>query len=433
MENNNGNKVLVIILVAALAMACGFAGGVLSQKFYYDNTLAPLLQESGTNTQSSGDSTKIADYSQQIDSIRQALEDEVKAREDMESQETGSSDSDSTATKIAEAVMPSVVSVTTVYEETYSGGMSIDDLLNPFGYGYGRGGQGRTYEASCVGTGFIVNKNGYIVTNAHVVNNGNFKKITISLYDGTDVEGNVLYCDSTLDLAIVKIEKTGLKAVTLGDSDNVKIGSYAAAIGNPLGLTFERSITQGIISGLNRTITVDDGTTMEGLMQTDAAINSGNSGGPLLDSKGRVIGIASAKAASGESMGFAIPINVVKPIVEQVVSTGSFDRVYLGISAVGIEEQSGVSSEALIEYYGSDKGIYIAAITEGSGAAKAGLQAKDVILSIDGVKVGTMNKVYSTLLNYKAGDKVKLEVLRDGKSLNFEVILMTEDQMQPSA
>ena len=420
---SKGNKILIALLIAALSLGCGFAGGLLAQKFYYESRLKPISETENVPSDNA-DATNINNVSKEKQSELEKIEEDLSQQKEEAAEKNSTGEDITIGERIAEKVIPSVVSVTTVYE-AYSSGMSVYDFFY-----YGGGGQ-RRYEASCVGSGFIVNSKGYIVTNSHVINDGDFKSITISLYDGTDAEGEVLFCDSTLDLAIVKIDKTSLKAVTLGDSDKIKIGSYAAAIGNPLGLTFERSMSQGIISGLNRTITVETGVTMDGLLQTDAAINSGNSGGPLLDSKGHVIGIASAKASNGESMGFAIPINIAKPIIEQVIETGAFDRVYLGITAIGIEEQTSVSSDALKEYYGSSEGIYVASITKGGGAEKAGLKDKDVILSIDGVKVGTMNKLYAQLISHKAGDVVSLEILRNSEKMTVKVELMTAAQLQP--
>ena len=208
----------------------------------------------------------------------------------------------------------------------------------------------------------------------------------------------------------------------------MKIGAYAAAIGNPLGLEFERSMSQGIISGLNRSIEVSDGssgktTTMEGLMQTDATINSGNSGGPLFNSKGQVIGINTAKASSGEGMGFAIPINVAKPIVEQIKASGNYERPYIGISGISLQEQQQYSSDALIEQFGTDKGIYVASVSPNGGAAAAGLQQGDVITEVNGVEVGTMNKLNQELVQYAIGDSVTLTVMRDKTAQSFEVQL----------
>ena len=187
-------------------------------------------------------------------------------------------------------------------------------------------------------------------------------------------------------------------------------------------------MSQGIISGLNRSIEVSDGssgktTTMEGLMQTDATINSGNSGGPLFNSKGQVIGINTAKASSGEGMGFAIPINVAKPIVEQIKASGNYERPYIGISGISLQEQQQYSSDALIEQFGTDKGIYVASVSPNGGAA-AGLQQGDIITEVNGVEVGTMNKLNQELVQYAIGDSVTLTVMRDKTEQTFDVQLL---------
>ncbi len=310
---------------------------------------------------------------------------------------------------IAAKVLPSVVGISTTTEVSEWGffGMTTQEL--PEG----------------VGTGFIVSEDGYILTNSHVVSDGRAKTITVSFNDGSELPGTVLWNDSTLDLAVVKVQKTGLVAAELGDSGEVNIGAYAAAIGNPLGLTYDRSVTQGGISGLNRTITVSSGTggnsvTMEGLIQTDAAINSGNSGGPLLNDKGQVIGINSAKAASGEGMGFAIPINVAKPILQEVMNTGTYKRAYIGIS--------GADAAAYLQYYpdenlGTETGAYIIQIYTGSPAAECGLKEGDVITAIDDTQIETMTELTRQMYNYKSGDQAKLTVFRNGKKMTVTLTL----------
>ena len=403
---STGKKIVAVILIAVMAFGFGLAGGLCA-----DWIKDKIAQKVGNGTDLIG-----------MDDAAYEASEERKAEHSGNVTINASGDY-TLAEGIAEKVMPSVVSVKCTYEETYS-----------YGWYWG-GGQNYTQEATAVGTGFIVDQRGYIVTNSHVVHDGDCKNITINLYDGDSLEAKLLWNDSTLDLAVVKIDKTGLKAAELGDSDTLKIGSYAAAIGNPLGLTFERSMSQGIISGLDRTITVSSssslsGTTMEGLLQTDAAINSGNSGGPLLNMYGQVVGIASAKASSGESMGFAIPINVAKPIIEQIIEKGFYERVYLGITAIGIEQQTSVSPEALEEYYGSSTGIYVASVAKGGGADRAGLQEKDVILTVNGTKVGTMNKMYSILVSFKSGDTVHITYLRNGMEHEADVELMTSAELE---
>jgi S1-C subfamily serine protease len=226
----------------------------------------------------------------------------------------------------------------------------------------------------------------------------------------------------------VKIDAPNLKAAELGDSDTVKIGAYAAAIGNPLGMAFDRSLTQGVISGLNRSITVTDGqnqVTMDGLMQTDASINAGNSGGPLLNSAGQVIGINSAKAQSAEGLGFAIPINTAKPIVDEIKSKGEFKRSYIGIKGVSVADYLKAYPDAKL---GTEKGVYVVQIYTGSPALKAGLKEGDIIVGLEDKKVDTMTQLISDLFSYRPGDEVKLSVLRDGRTSTFNVKLTTMDE-----
>ncbi|MCQ2553802.1 MAG: trypsin-like peptidase domain-containing protein [Clostridia bacterium] len=388
-------KISSLLLVVALAFLAGFGGGMLAN------------QQSRENVS--------------IDMFGQKLE----LKKDPEAVTAGNvtinvSGDMTVAEAIAEKALPSVVGITTTYQSSFSSGSYFDF----FGWG---GGRPYSYDASSVGTGFIIDEAGYILTNSHVINDGTYKSVVVSLYDGQEVEGQVLWNDSSLDLAVVKIEASNLKAVEIGDSDTLKIGSYAAAIGNPLGLAFERSMSQGIISGLHRTIEVGgDGsasTTMEDLIQTDATINSGNSGGPLFNSKGQVIGINSAKASSGEGMGFAIPINVAKPIVQQIKETGKFERPYLGISGMGLESQNGYSASQLEEMFGTAKGIYVNSVMEGGGAEAAGLKKGDVIIEVDGVAVGTMNKINSIMISHKDGDTIEVVYMRDKESHKATVTL----------
>ena len=391
---NNKTPTILIVLILVVSLAFGFAGG-LAASYLMPGKTAPVNDNKNDNPQNQQD-------------INITVSEETTIAE-----------------AIALKVMPSVVGISTVSTQQVSGFNGFDF------FGFGGGGGGYSYDATSVGTGVIVDQAGYILTNSHVVNDGNTKSITVSLYDGSDIEGTVLWNDATLDLAVVKVETDGLQAAELGDSDSINIGAYAAAIGNPLGLQFERSISQGIISGLDRTITVSSnssssGTTMEGLLQTDATINGGNSGGPLLNSKGQVIGINSAKASSGEGMGFAIPINVAAPIVKQIKETGSFHRAYLGIKGTGLEDQTQYTSKQLMDLFGTDKGIYVSAVTEGGGAKRAGLKTGDIILSIDGEAVNTMNRINAIMIRHNLGDQVEVVYMRDGHEKNVIVTLNGE-------
>lgn len=384
-KNNGKNQLVAIILVVVLAFSAGFGGGMAAM-YFMTGSVDFDRSDNGMDTSAVT----------------------INVSEDV-----------TIAEAIATKVLPSVVGISTVTEQNYE---------SFFGFGYGFG-EGNTYDAQSVGTGVIVDESGYILTNSHVVNDGDTKSITVSLYDGTDVEGTVLWSDAALDLAVVKVDVTNLTAADLGDSDQINIGSYSAAIGNPLGLDFERSMSQGIISGLNRSIQIGDATaatTMEGLIQTDATINSGNSGGPLLNSKGEVIGINTAKAESGEGMGFAIPINVAKPIVEEIMESGTFSRAYIGISGVGLEEQNYYTVDQLESQFGTTSGIYVASILAGGGAEDAGIKTGDVILEFEGTQVGTMNKLNTLLVSYRPGDSVELTVLRDKAEKTVTVVLTND-------
>lgn len=275
-----------------------------------------------------------------------------------------------------------------------------------------------------VGSGVVIDSNGIILTNAHVVGT-NPSKLVVNFSDGTTLDGKVLWKDAALDLAAVKVEATGLQAASLGDSDKISIGETAIAIGNPLGTQFERSVTQGIISGVDRSIAINQGDIMEDLIQTDAAINPGNSGGPLLNSKGEVIGINTVKA-SAEGLGFAIPINIAKPILAQIIETGTFAKNYIGISAIDREMAS---------YYGSQlgdlkvtKGLYIDNVAANSAAEKAGLQKADVITKINGVEVNTMVRFKSILYGMKAADGVDITFERGGVEKTVHVGIMVQQQ-----
>lgn len=275
---------------------------------------------------------------------------------------------------------------------------------------------GQQQESTGVGSGFILTSDGYIATNQHVASDS-VSSMTVSLADGNTYDGKLVWSDSTLDLAIIKIDAKGLPTLELGDSDNVVVGELAVAVGNPMGLNFERTVTSGIISALNRSIPLDNGLA-EDLIQTDASINSGNSGGPLVNSEGKVVGITTYKLTTGEGMGFAIPINILKPILEEVVATGKFDSTVIGITGY---------DRAIADYYLSDsnvnfsKGIYIASVQSGSGAANAGLAAGDIILKIDDVETNTMLKMKEVLYAKDAGDKVSVTYERNGQTQTADV------------
>lgn len=297
-------------------------------------------------------------------------------------------------TAVAAKAKPSVVGITTLVEST-------NNFFNYGGSGFTEG----------VGSGVIVSADGYILTNSHVVSDGKAVNIDVLFSDDSKGNAKLLWNDATLDLAIIKVEKTGLTPVEMGDSDGVKVGNKAIAIGNPLGLNLQSTLTSGYISGLDRTISMQTGLSMEGLIQTDAAINQGNSGGALLDAQGKLIGINTAKAGQSDGIGFAIPINMAKPIIEEVIATGSYDSVYLGISGIDLEVYAKYTQQELPK----DKGIFIHKVSPQSPAAEAGIREGDIILQVDGKAVSTMSQLKKQLLLHKVGNEAKVTIFREGK------------------
>ena len=273
----------------------------------------------------------------------------------------------------------------------------------------------RPIESKSVGSGVVVDSKGYILTNDHVVGNAN--KISVILSDGRHYEGKNLWSDPVLDLAVVKINADNLKVAPLGDSDKLVVGELAIAIGNPLGLRFQRTVTAGIISALERSLPVQN-IIMQDLIQTDASINPGNSGGPLINSSGEVIGINTLKASQAEAMGFAIPINLAKPIVRSIIDHGRFIKPWLGISGIDREIASYYNADISI-----DKGIFIADVERNSPAAKADIRKGDIITHIEGQEINTMAKLRLVLYNLEVGKSIEIRILRDNKEKVVTAVL----------
>lgn len=271
-----------------------------------------------------------------------------------------------------------------------------------------------------LGTGVIISDNGYIVTNWHLAGN-KYSSCYVTLEDGTVYNGNTVWADSDLDLAIVKIATKGLKYITLGDSEHIRVGDEVYAIGNPIGIEFQRTVTSGIISGLNRTIKIEEKNTssyMEDLIQTDASINQGNSGGPLINRKGEVIGINSVKIESAEGIGFAVPINIIKPIIESFTSKDEFEEAYLGIFAYDKEVIKYLKNN--VDFEG---GIYVVKISKDGPVAKTNIKIGDIITKIDGNNINKMSELRKYIYQKKPGDKVELVINRNNKEYKTEVKL----------
>jgi len=308
---------------------------------------------------------------------------------------------------VAQKVAPSVVSIVT-------------SLTKSSAY-YGA----QEYEGA--GTGIIVGANGYIVTNKHVVDGAN--TVSVILTDGTTYDNvKVVGTDPLNDIAFLKIpDVTSLPVAELGDSKTVRIGQKVIAIGNALG-QYQNTVTSGIISGTGRPVTAESSSgtleTLNDLIQTDAAINSGNSGGPLLNLQGQVIGINTAVAEDAQSIGFSIPIAAIKGMLKGVLAGGKVEHPYLGVAYVSITPDVAKERKLTVK-----KGSYVItdggspAVVSGSPADKAGVKEKDIITKVNGIEVGSMGSVASLVAEYSAGDTITLTVSRDGKLLTLDATL----------
>lgn len=310
---------------------------------------------------------------------------------------------------VAQKVLPSVVGIKVEY--------SVSSIFY----------KGSSNTATAEGSGVIISEDGYILTNNHIINSsssssyyevGKANKITVYLYnDETEYAGTIIGTDEQTDLAVIKIDKTGLTAAELGDSDSVQVGEFAMAIGNPLGM--QSSVSSGTISAVNRSVTSDNVTYK--LIQTDAAINSGNSGGALVNSQGQVIGINTLKmSGSGiEGMGFAIPINSTKDIYSQLIQYNKVKRPYIGISGRDLDAETAKANN-LVE------GVYVLSVEEFSAAEKARIKNGDVITQIDGKDIKTMDELNEIKNSHSIGDEITLKISRSGKEKEIKLTLQEQ-------
>lgn len=274
-------------------------------------------------------------------------------------------------------------------------------------------------ENSTIGTGFVVSDKGIIVTNKHVVSQaeGRYSVVT---NDDQKYEVRKIYRDPILDLAIVQVDASGLKSLELGDSSKLKVGQTVIAIGNALG-RFTNTVTTGVVSGLGRRVVAGDPfggslESLDNLIQTDAAINPGNSGGPLLNSAGQVIGVNVATTEGAQNIGFAIPINSVKAIVDEFVSKGTVSRPFLGIRYRFISRDVAILNEV-------PQGAFIQELVEGGPAQKAGVEAGDIITKINGEAVDNENKIAETIQKGSIGQRLELDIWRDDRELKVTATL----------
>ena len=325
--------------------------------------------------------------------------------------QTSLSNYSDTSIYAANKVLPSIVGIKVEY--------NVNSLISMFGR------QTQSSTATATGFGIIISDDGYILTNNHIVATSSSEsyyevsdatKVTVTLFnDETEYEAKIIGKDEQTDLAVIKIEKTGLSKAEFADSDSIKVGEFAMAVGNPLGM--QSSITCGVVSAVNREVTDSDGKTFK-LIQTDAAINSGNSGGALVNSQGKVIGINTLKLSGTgiEGMGFAIPINSTTDITSQLIQYSKVKRPYIGISGLDLNEQTAKAYNLVL-------GVYVKTVEDFSAAEKAGIKPGDVIIEAEGKKITTMDELNEIKNNHKIGEELKIKVIRDGSEKELTITL----------
>ena len=319
-----------------------------------------------------------------------------------------------TAVYAANKILPSIVGIKVEYTVNNS-------MLSIFG------GPTSTATATASGSGIIISEDGYILTNNHVISTAdsdsdNFyqiseaSKITVTLFNNTtEYEAQIVGKDEQTDLAVIKIDKTDLPKAEFADSDSIKVGEFAMAVGNPVGM--DSTVTCGIISAVNREVTDSDGKQYT-LIQTDAAINSGNSGGALVNSEGKVIGINTLKLSGEdiEGIGFAIPINSTTDITNQLIEYSKVKRPYIGLTGMDLDEETAKRYNLVV-------GVYVKSIEDFSSAEKAGIKPGDVIIEADGTKITTMDELNKIKNSHKIGDEMKIKVNREGQERELTVTL----------
>ncbi len=369
--------------IIAIALVCSLLGGCLGVG-------ATLLLGSNTKTQTPSTSTTMYVGERQTETVNTARTD--------------------TSTQLTPRE---------VYAQNVNSTVGITTSITTNYWGY------QTTSAAS-GSGFILTEDGYILTNYHVIEGSN--SVQVTTYDNTAYSATIVGYDESNDIAVLKIDATGLTPVVLGDSDDLYVGDEVMAIGNPLGeLTF--SLTVGYVSALDREVTLSSGTTMD-LIQTDAAINSGNSGGALFNSYGEVVGITNAKysssssssSASIDNIGFAIPINHVKNIVTSIIEKGYIVKPYIGVSVTT------VSSEMVS--YGLPQGAAVKVVSEDSPAAASGLKVNDIITAINGEEITTSSELVKIVSACQPGDEMTLTVYRQGESEQLTLTLTVGEQQK---
>lgn len=377
----NKKKIATIVLSAVLAVVIGFSGFA-------------LYNGKGGN-----------EISQSLLSNLEGPSEKKEEQNNVEKLVTSNSSKVYSTPEVVDIVGPAVVGV--INKTTYN---------NPYAYYYGQ--QQGTEIQQGSGSGVIISDDGYVVTNNHVIEGAT--EIVVILSAGEEYTAKLIGSDAKTDLAVLKIDAEALTYAKLGTSSELRVGEKAIAIGNPLGQEFAGTTTQGIISGLNRTITIDNKTM--NLIQTDAAINPGNSGGALCNEHGEVIGINTAKISSSqyEGLGFAIPIDDAKPIIEDLIANGYVTgRPVIGIGGRAVTEQDAKA-------YNLKVGVYVSSMTADSPAYMAGIKIGDIIIECEGKKIETVDDINEIKNKHKVGDTISMKVYRQGKTIDIKLVLGEE-------
>ncbi|WGD78474.1 serine protease HtrA [Bacillus subtilis] len=393
----------------------GVIGGSLALGIY---TFTPL------GDHDSQDTAKQSSSQQQTQSVT-ATSTSSESKKSSSSSSAFKSEDSSKISDMVEDLSPAIVGITNLQAQSNSSlfGSSSSDSSED--------------TESGSGSGVIFKKeNGkaYIITNNHVVEGASSLKV--SLYDGTEVTAKLVGSDSLTDLAVLQISDDHVtKVAHFGDSSDLRTGETVIAIGDPLGKDLSRTVTQGIVSGVDRTVSMSTsaGETSINVIQTDAAINPGNSGGPLLNTDGKIVGINSMKISEDdvEGIGFAIPSNDVKPIAEELLSKGQIERPYIGVSMLDLEQVPQNYQEGTLGLFGSqlNKGVYIREVASGSPAEKAGLKAEDIIIGLKGKEIDTGSELRNILYkDAKIGDTIEVKILRNGKEMTKKIKLDQKEE-----
>ncbi|MCY8997608.1 serine protease HtrA [Bacillus inaquosorum] len=400
----------------------GVIGGSLALGIY---TFTPL------GDHDSQDTVKQSSSQQQTQSVtaKSTSSESSKSSSSSSSSSAFNSEDSSKISDMVEDLSPAIVGITNLQAQSNSSLFGSDSS--------GSSSDSSEDTESGSGSGVIFKKeNGkaYIITNNHVVEGASSLKV--SLYDGTAVSAKLVGSDSLTDLAVLQISDDHVtKVASFGDSSDLRTGETVIAIGDPLGKDLSRTVTQGIVSGVDRTVSMSTsaGQTSINVIQTDAAINPGNSGGPLLNIDGKIVGINSMKISEDdvEGIGFAIPSNDVKPIAEELLSKGQIERPYIGVSMLDLEQVPQNYQEGTLGLFGSqlNKGVYIREVASGSPAEKAGLKAEDIIISLKGKEIDTGSELRNILYkDANIGDTVEVKILRNGKEMTKKIKLDQKEE-----